>query len=106
MTHRNYDNRGTISFSMKRPIRITEALCNFIINMFTRLLIDALIVLSIMIMIAISFLDPPPQDHGEMGGRLRLLITDIRYFQSQNCTKDTLHFDYRIQLRIQYSKVQ
>ena len=33
--------------------------------MVTRLLTDALIALSIKIIIAISFLDPPPQDHGD-----------------------------------------
>ena len=45
--------------------RITEVLCNFITSMVTILLLDALIALSLMIMIAVSFLDLPPQGHGD-----------------------------------------
>ena len=48
--------------SMKR---ITEVPCNFMTNMVTRILIDALQALSLMIMMSISFLDTPHQGHGD-----------------------------------------
>ena len=58
-----FDNRGTITYDNRGTSYFNEA--NFMTNMVTRILLDALEALSLMIMMSISFLDTPHQGHGD-----------------------------------------
>ena len=58
-----FDKRGTTTYDNRGTSYFNEV--NFMTNMVTRILLDALEALSLMIMMSISFLDTPHQGHGD-----------------------------------------